>query len=182
MKEKLISEETAKLAKEKGFGFDILSSDEVKIAVVDTKYYKPIYFNYYYYVPEFTYNDYTFKEESGYEENVGTNSNFFGRLLNWYFYPELMIPNSNAYLCVTQSLLQKWLRENHNIHCMAYVYNRHPHLVGIGNEIRYIYVTVYPSEYGGYSCKYHHYHIHDGFLSYEEALEQNLTEGLNLIK
>lgn len=69
----------------------------------------------------------------------------------------------NKYLspCCTQSLLQKWLREVHNIHVWC-VPNNHPTIAN------------------GYVCFVNGAFVKDA--SYEDALEAGLQEGLKLIK
>lgn len=83
----------------------------------------------------------------------------------------------------TQSLLQKWLREKHNIHLFISIYNRHPALVGEGNEIKYYYVILYHSEYGGYAAitEYPRKTSNELRKVYEEVLEEGLFEALKLI-
>jgi hypothetical protein len=116
MKEQLITFETAKLAKEKGFGLDkYLSIDD--------------------------------------ENPKNLSSNFNPREYQpWYF-------------DLTQSLLQKWLREVHNIQIEP----------------------LWRNDFGDYcykliEIKKRKYSIEDiGFKAYEQALEIGLQEGLKLI-
>ena len=65
----------------------------------------------------------------------------------------------------TQSLLQKWIREEHNIHTWAY-----PHI----NDDMYYGVRFYKDYSNNGSI--------DAFKTYEEAIEKGLYEALKLIK
>jgi len=106
MKEQLISFETAKLAREKGFPFNGSSIYKVVNILQDS---------------------------------------LFGTLLT------------------SQSLLQKWLREKHNIHIII--------RPGFGDPFWYDYI-IEPQTFVAESS----------FNSYEEALEEALQKALNLIK
>lgn len=133
MKEVLISFNTAKLAKEKGFRY------KSNKAYSDTK--KPFPYlmdceNYY------DFNSYTDKNRDGWAEGFGT-----------------------MFVVVRQSLLQKWLRDEFKIH------------IEIKRDEDY-WKPELCSFYGGNK------HIPTGFknfLTYEEALEEGLEKGLNLI-
>jgi ABC-type uncharacterized transport system permease subunit len=105
----------------------------------------------------------------------------FNEACVWYFTPELIeygfkIPLKNSelgefYSAPTQSLLQKWLREVHNIHISIKIYtyinfNKIKHQFSIrnlNNKITYS-KTIY------------------SISTYEEALEEALFESLKLIK
>lgn len=113
MKEKLVSFETAKLAKEKGF--DFLPWTWIEIAGKD------------------------------FEEMLGK------------------ISNTDRKYFPTQSLLQKWLREVHNIHISTII------RVGTGKyrvRIDYKHLEIWKNEICGI------------FNTYEEALEKGLQEAL----
>ena len=130
MKEQLISFETAKLAKEKGF-------DEICL-------------NYFY-------SDSTSSGnicESKFEIRNSTEHRFI------FIKVECTAP--------TQSLLQKWLRENHGIHIN----------IDFGLQWGYQLIPV-----GWYGEKFSENFI-DGkdWLSYEQALENGLLQALKLIK
>ena len=71
----------------------------------------------------------------------------------------------------TQSLLQKWLREEHNIE----VWVTPTHLSYINNKL-------YKVEIEYFNGKRIHCFKHDEFKTYEEALEKGLQEALKLIK
>ena len=76
----------------------------------------------------------------------------------------------------TQSLLQKWLREEHGVHISI----EPDMLFGADDVIKVVYnCRVYSSQTSGWinSRKYKQYSE-----SYHEALEWGLIEGLNLIK
>ena len=120
MEEQLISLETAKLAKEKGFN-------------------EECYFTYDKISKEYC----IFKSE--YSE---TNSEI----------------NKYIYSAPTQSLLQKWLREKHNILIFPYINFQ---------EKDYFYCSIFPKNGDRFST--------EDFLTYEEALEVGLQEALKLI-
>jgi hypothetical protein len=68
---------------------------------------------------------------------------------------------------LTQSLLQKWLREVHNIHISI--------LLNFSDKFFSYTITDVNKKIGALSKK-------DNYKTYEEALEEALEEGLNLIK
>ena len=123
MEEQLISFETAKLAKEKGFyidcehGFRINEDGDVEF-----------------------YECWHLHLSDHYEKHIKETDFLYG--------------------CPTQSLLQKWLREVHNIH-----------VVIVGSPLYSPCVML-----GGTN-----YWRQDDELSYEEALEKGLQEALKLI-
>ena len=69
-----------------------------------------------------------------------------------------------TYPCTTQSLLQKWLREEHNIYLTIFNYSKEP------NEVLGFRSHIFP------------YLLTQVFSTYEEALEKGLQEALKLIK
>ena len=79
----------------------------------------------------------------------------------------------------TQSLLQKWLREKHNIDVESY-------LVTCVKGYHELYRKIYHNKLYQYSLYKNgiqqHVSINDNNLSYEDALENGLFEGLKLIK
>ncbi len=83
----------------------------------------------------------------------------------------------------TQSLLQKWLREVHNIDVDV----TRDSEIHFNDEIRWI-VTVSDwnnikvIKYSTVELKHPNYQHYIDFKSYEEALEQGLIEGLKLVK
>lgn len=120
MKDKLISFETAKLAKEKGFNI---------------------------------YQDYQYVDN----ENTDFKSSFYRH----NDYQCTLI--KKLYFAPTQSLLQRWLREVHNIivEVQFYSYNNWNYSIYLNEPI----TEVTPK-----------------FKTYEEALEEGLQEALKLIK
>jgi hypothetical protein len=125
MQEELVSFETAKLAKEKGF-VNILC--------------------------HYRYWDDSTKEL--------TNEELFG------------IPNNNEsfFEAPTQSLLQKWLREVHNIDVWV-------NKIGSTNEKKYYFNVMVNNKFVNTTNS-----NSKTFLKYEEALEVGLQEALNLIE
>ncbi len=119
MKEVLISLETAKLAKEKGFNEGCF---------------------YYYYD---------------------------GKVIELREHNHLREHNSEMYCwsAPTQSLLQKWLREIHNLHIMIIPYNN-----------KFIISLLFLDKNGSNT------NFDEEYNTYELALEQGLIEGLKLIK
>jgi len=81
---------------------------------------------------------------------------------------------SSWYLDITQSLLQKWLREVHNIEVEVY------REVNFADECYYdtYCVDVYNNKLSFLSKDYT---FTEGIDTYEQALEQGLLEGLKLI-
>ena len=140
MKDELVSFETAKLAKEKGFNepcnsfYDLYNNPDnnliISISVKD----------------------------------------------NWNNYKSISVP--------TQSLLQKWLREVHNIQIEVMLY--HMHGKWVGEKYKYgIYRICKNEEEWNNTNKYNMeecFHKDNENSTYEEALEAGLLEGLKLIK
>ena len=133
MKEQLISFETAKLAKEKGFN-------------IPTRNF---------------YADFTWKSievysciEVGYNEFTDSMENNHG------FGDITLIP--------TQSLLQKWLREVHNIHVIPIPYNISSKEIVYRNRIVYFEDNMEQNKYIGLGI-------------FEQSLEIGLQEALKLI-
>ncbi len=133
MKDQLISFETAKLAKEKGFKF------------------KNINLSYSDWYPCF---NVTGEIEAMSSNIIKNNEDSIAPVL--YFAP-------------TQSLLQKWLREKHNIHCIFDVYI---------TDNTYCYKIVYTVNNA--KCELQSSYL--PYLDYESALEHALKQGLKLIK
>lgn len=154
MKEKLINLRTAKLAKEKGFN---------------------------------EYSTYFYTEENGLctidiggkvlsilnsngciiKNHYDCNGNFWYKELD---NGEIEYYEPIKYFAPTQSLLQKWLRENYGSNVIS----------NVNGELSWMYTiqSLYPHEkYGG------KYIISSKtFNTYEEALEEGLKKALNLIK
>ena len=137
MEDTLISFKTAKLAKKKGFNKKVLFSYEYS----DKKSFL--------YCGGVLYN--SSKNKYGYTENLEYN------LYNHNSHKKLKV-----YSAPSQSLLQKWLREKHNIevYIIPWIYN---------NKTVYDFFVNYEGESRAYS-------------TYELALESGLLEGLKLIK
>jgi len=142
MKEELITFETAKLAKERGFKFtypDKLSSE----------YYEPNFMRYYYHRRSEKYTPL-----GDYYTDVNQNIQQYGGSGN----PTVDAP--------TQALLQKWLREVHNIVVLPYLYDSAREDIFSFSIIRRINNLKSDTPYVGY----------------EKALEIGLQESLKLIK
>lgn len=122
MEESLITPETAKLAKEKGFNIAVW--DYFKIITISAKII----------------------------EDCVPNRQNFNNISDTIFNRP------------TQSLLQKWLREVHNIHINMKSYD-----IIINNKSESFYIV-------------HVQHFKEEYKSYEEALEIGLQEALKLIK
>ena len=140
MKDTIITFETAKLAKQKGLNDHFFHRPgESSERIVESKFcYDP--------------NDKT-KELQSWSYNIGNSTN--ERLERLISAP-------------TQSLVQKWLREVHEIHIQISTYSCSP-------PQKYEYeVWVLNEHYGEWN-------IIDSYTTYEEALEAGLQEGLTLI-
>ena len=130
MKEQLISFETAKLAKSKGFGLTLKD-----------------FFNWF--------QQYYYNNEGG-RKDINQLENSI----------------NSSYLCVTQSLLQKWLRDKHQID------------VCIVKQVdKYLYVSyiAYISQEAN-NIKQDLVKLDRYLYKYEDMLEIGLLEGLKLIK
>lgn len=86
-------------------------------------------------------------------------------------------PKENFINAPTQSLLQKWLREKHNIDIVIYP-------VELKTETRNVFQKIQDKEYSYYISigGIQQYFVYKCHSSYEEALEQGLLEGLKSIK
>ena len=137
MEEQLISYETAKLAKEKGF---------------DEKVYREY-------------------DKSGYLRCTSKSADV---VLGPY--DELL--KSTEYPAPTQSLLQKWLREEHN--CIVEVTFYSENIESI-KDIKYtVEIDYYGKDFHNIGDSSDYYS--SGYDTYEKALEVGLFEGLKLIK
>ena len=136
MKDQLITFETAKLAKEKGFNFD------------GNKYH--CFYGY----------------------NNNKKLYFFGERGNNWNYSKDVLSDVTFYEAPTQSLLQRWLREEHKIHiwCSNNLYGRgfRYTLENLSND------EIVGRMQGGSSPSEGH--------TYEQALELALQEALKIIK
>lgn len=151
MKEQLISFETAKLAKEKDFPF----IDNYHLQWYDKE-------GKLYYV-QFPHDE----SLSSYFNKVYLKDNTLYNGINDTKDNPIVRYEDDLYLAPTQSLLQKWLREVHNIHTVALPWQDH---AADNND---------PIKYRGmiYGIKTYEEH-----LQQENAMEQVLFEGLKLIK
>lgn len=156
MEEELISFETAKLAKEKGFNIAVskyfLSDGSLKVNFEDSDGNER---EYYFDADSFRENrnkkDWVISED-GYE---CFGCKYDGKK---YFY---------SYSAPTQSLLQRWLREVHNIHISML------HFWDFEND-----TESYKANISQINNEVLHTDFHD---SYELALEEGLKKALNLI-
>jgi hypothetical protein len=149
MEEQLIEFETAKLAKEKGFPF----VDDYSYNWYDNKGLKKRVN----YPGEESLSDYFnevyLKDNNLYNGNNDTEENPITRY------------GEDLYLAPTQSLLQKWLREKHNIEVFV-----HPYFKDKIKSLK-TYEVVIDKNSTTYS----------GYKTYEEALEKGLKKALKLI-
>ena len=91
----------------------------------------------------------------------------------------ILIRDDNYAYAPTQSLLQKWIREVHNIHINITTINLYRgDTVKFGGYRVYIASNIPTIEYEINSDKYYN----DAFDTYEEALEDGLFETLKIIK
>ena len=110
-----------------------------------------------------------YKSKDGWEEGLGVD-------YNWNSFNSCSAP--------TQSLLQKWLREVHNIHIEIMLY--HMHGEWVGPKYKYGIYSICQSEaewdnkngFGMEPC----FHDENENSTYEEALEEGLYEALKLIE
>jgi len=157
MKEQLISFETARLAKEKGFEIPTYT------AYIDGKFHK---------------NE---DEPNGYDgydlaskENWNKKGWIFTKNGEGCFGCQGNPKYFEAYTVTTQSLLQKWLRDVHNIHI-----DIHAAQYAWNNKNSYL-RSVFKILGKNIQNKYVSYRVKE-VESYEEALEKGLQEGLKLI-
>ena len=155
MKEQLIDFQTAKLAKEKGFGLG-----ENDYIMLPSAY-------------ELNGNLYNNGELTGsVSRKYNVNPNHLGAdTINDFEASVFIIDNSldDFILAPTQSLLQKWVREVHGIDVIAlptysakYIFRLYQKVLSVKNQI-----------YGDYMSK--------EYANYEEALENGLQKALKLI-
>jgi hypothetical protein len=86
------------------------------------------------------------------------------------------------FLAPTQSLLQRWLREEHNIHLTAIP--THDNVLFLSKTVHYYYIIGFVNDKHGWGVNQSYYgNLDNGlFTTYEEALEQGLIEALKLIE
>jgi hypothetical protein len=158
MKEQLITFETAKLAKEKGF---TMFKDSFKSALIDSRNYDVQRYSFYRVI----------KEEQMLNLSVGTNSSNINGL--WESYNDENFVTQKNYFAPTQSLLQKWLREVHNIDVFINrdgMFKKESYCIFIHDNIKDI-SRLRPLDNDVFS----------GYSTYEEALEIGLQEALKLL-
>jgi len=133
MEDQLVSFETAKLAKEKKFNYPCRGKIEC--------------------------SHYHFIKNNIIPSNISTsNKEMFAPIKNWNIDIKTNRGQFDRYTSLpTQSLLQKWLREVHNIH--FFILGTMPYYVGGGDLVEYYY----------------------NFDTYEKAFEKGLQEALKLI-
>lgn len=172
MKEQLITFETAKLAKEKGFNiFNIDINLKNNIIINDNDIYidsKNIDGKYYLYINE---------DNCVYSLEVGQFNSVIGSFNS--FAKEYILKETNDYFhAPTQSLLQKWLREKYEIYIEVEITDNTKYF-----HFKYILITSKDRDYNDLdmidSAKRHW--NDDRFKTYEEALEKGLQEALKLI-
>ena len=143
MEEQLITFETAKLAKEKGFN-------------IPTWY----FYNYQNEIDEVCPEGFEGLKKEIWQTNFKNKDTFLTEKDSKYKVYQYSAP--------TQALLQKWLREIHNIHLMLEPYYNEQQLLVYGFDL----LTERTEEKTI---------VEKGFKTYEEALEVGLQEGLKLI-
>lgn len=148
MKEQLISFDTAKLAKEKGLQIGTRKS-------------------YIHHLKDYFYDDDPTHRESYLADTIRLDYDFY--MVNGEEdYGDFSNENYTMYEAPTQSMVQKWLRDKHNIHIQINLeVLKHPYF---SSE-----VIVITSEH------YHSICTSNPYPTYEEALEEGLQEALNLI-
>lgn len=106
-----------------------------------------------------------------YDEKDWEYVNSYGDIILCNYNPQKEYPKANRVIYCPQSLLQKWLRDNHMIR--IYVEQ------GVsGNFI----VTMYTWPGDNQLGKWVRYNNTQSYNTYEEALEKGLQEALKLIK
>ena len=153
MQEKIVKFKTAKLARKKGF---YPSSYEIKN------------------VPEDFYYEVSDSRRYVYAHLNGNNKNEVELVLPFVFKEQNL---DYIYLCdaPTQSLLQKWLREVHNVYVVSRPSNTDDGL----KKSKFVSEIYFNHRMRGL---YGQHNVVDYFSSYEEALEKGLQEALKLIK
>jgi hypothetical protein len=155
MKDKLITYKTAKLAKEKGFNLKTFMSYDV--AIGDNKI--KLWYN-------------------GWDKPTARTHDYMNITVKWELHNHNSSKKSKSCSAPTQSLLQKWLRERHNINVES---NWLPNI----QVYRALYTPmgVKPKELTKNEVLEHmtKYVSWVNFYTYEEALEKGLQEALKLI-
>lgn len=163
MKESLIKFETAVLAKEVGFDVKCFSGECL----------------YFYTNPKS--KMFGIDEEGRYYDIKNISKKLYERG------EEATLNDENVYLALTQSLLQKWLREVHNVEISVL---RYTYSGGVYQGRKYMYgIDQYDPEYNfEIEENSNHWILNERksvgykFNTYEEALEEALKESLKLIK
>jgi len=117
-------------------------------------------------------------KEKGFPQNIPYDHYIVGedkKFMTDYFYKSSLIDDykNNLLGCPTQSELQKWLRDEKSLYIDIYTECTVNEILGFNYKITSWYVL--PQQYKRENIS--------GFeLTYEQALEQALINGLNLIK
>ena len=120
-------------------------------------------------------NNFDWSVANCYNENgeLGDESDG-GLLINYNGFTKTETSNTNLYSAPSQSLLQRWLREKHNIH--MYIIADKPYSFSENKDLDVIWIcSLYKPlliEYGN---------LKEEYKTYEEALEAGLQEALKLI-
>jgi len=154
MKEQLVTFETAKLAKLKEFDWYV---EHMQSYFSHDRWYQSLY---------------CFSDEFYYSE-IYKNTKDLGFALKEEYPVPLYEP---YYLCPTQSLLQRWLREKHNILVEVNFRN-----FAVKGTEGYFYMCGTKNEFWTMN-NYFGETLWKGFNSYEEAMEVGLQQGLKLVK
>ena len=115
----------------------------------------------------------------GFTDSVNRDSLLFVDDICWYVYKgyepfkedwmSFIDINEGFYLCPSQSLLQKWLRDKHQIHISIYPIKNYWNMdIRCCDLQKQVHITLIDCE--------------NPYSTYEEALEKGLYEALKLIK
>ena len=158
MEEQIISFQVAKLAKEKGFvDFKGINHNEIDSLDRNTKVQEFKFYRCYDKNPIMNYQ----KEAKLIVTTVGS-SDIWG-LVESYLNPSYITQTN--YLAPTQNLLQKWIREVHNIHITIFSQSQESWMYRITKKGQKLEDGLYGED----------------FYTYEEALEEGLYQALLLI-
>jgi len=101
---------------------------------------------------------------------------------------DMLAKKHNIYNIITQSGLQKWFREQHNIHIIVDIQLSN----GYGLNVAYYYITkkklndihfdTLSSKHDGFAELFSNWIANTAFKTYEDALEVALEKSFNLIK
>ncbi len=101
---------------------------------------------------------------------------------------DMLAKKHNIYDIITQSGLQRWFREKHNIHIIVDIHLSN----GYGLNIAYYYITkkklndihfdILTSKHDEFNESFSNWITNTAFKTYEDALEVALQKSFNLIK